>query len=350
MNNFAPLIINIDSTEISSYEEDLISNELIGGIILFKHNYANKRQIMRLIDDVKKINNRVLICVDHEGGRVQRFINEFTKIPSFYSIGKAYEADKTLGADLAYSCGYASGYELKSIGIDINFSPVIDLSSNSEVLNERTFSSIPQKVSVLASKYITGLIENGIIPVVKHYPGHGLVSSDTHTDIASCDLSLKEVDMHLSVFRDIVNHFNIPIMTSHIKFNHIDSEPVTTSSKWLQIISKENFNNKAFFISDDLEMSGISKNYKNLSKVDILNRAISSGCGMVIVTTMQAKTIINNKASYKYYLNEYLDKMQRDNFIDNNINLPCYENIIYNKGNMSSYKNALNNISKYSEI
>ena len=350
MNNIGPLIINLDSTDISSHEESLLRNKLIGGVILFQHNYASKKQIKKLINDIKRINSNILISVDHEGGRVQRFKAEFTKLPSFESIGRLYADNKKSAENLAYSCGYVAGYELKSIGVDINFSPVIDLSSDSDVLNERTLSSTPQTVSKLASSYISGLIENGIIPVLKHFPGHGLVLSDTHKEISYSELSLTEIDRHISVFRDIINNFNVPIMTSHIKFTNIDSHPVTTSSKWLKVISKNNFKNQMFFISDDLEMSGINKYYTNISKVEILKQALDSGCSMVIVTTMQAKTVINKKNSHLFYQNEYFDNIHLDDFKENYINLPCFENIIYNRGTMSLYKDALGNINKNRDI
>ncbi len=350
MNNLGPIIINIDSTVISSNEEKLLRNNLVGGVILFEHNYLHKKQIKKLINDIKKVNCNILISVDHEGGRVQRFKDEFTKLPSFESIGRVYTKDEKLAEEIAYNSGYVAGYELKSIGIDINFSPVIDLSSKSNVLNERTFSSTPKIVSKLASRYITGLIDNGIIPVLKHYPGHGLVVSDTHKEICSSELSMNDIDKHMSVFKDITKDFNVPLMTSHIKFSNIDSNPVTTSSKWLKIISKDNFENRNFFISDDLEMSGVSKYHTNLTKVEILKQALDSGCSMVIVTTMQDQTVINEKNSYQYYQTEYFDNMQTENFKESYINLPCFENIIYNKGSESLYHDSLSNIIENRDI
>ena len=350
MNNLGPIIINIDSTVISSNEEKLLRNNFIGGVILFEHNYLNKKQIKKLINDIKKVNCNILISVDHEGGRVQRFKNEFTKLPSFESIGRMHVKNDKFAEELAYSCGYVAGYELKAIGIDINFAPVIDLSSSSKVLNERTISSIPQTVCKLASKYIAGLVHNGIIPVLKHYPGHGLVTSDTHKQICSSELSLNEIDKHISVFSDIVDVVNVPIMTSHIQFTNIDSNPVTTSSKWLKEISNNNFENQIFFISDDLEMSGVSKYHTNLTKVEILKQALDSGCSMVIVTTMQDQTVINEKNSYQYYQTEYFDNMQTENFKESYINLPCFENIIYNKGSESLYHDSLSNIIENRDI
>ena len=135
-------------------------------------------------------------------------------------------------------------------------------------------------------------------------------------------------------------------MTSHIKFNAVDLNPVTTSSKWLKKISQDNFKKEVFFISDDLEMSGISKYHINLSKVDILKQALDCGCSMVIVTTMQDKTLIDRKISYDFYQNKYLINIKLAEYQENYINLPCFENIIYNKGNINIYKDALNNIFK----
>ena len=120
-----------------------MENEIIGGVILFDHNYENVEQTISLIDSIKSINNNILIAVDHEGGRVQRFREEFTLLPSFESIGSIYLDDQHLADEIAYYCGYISGFELKRAGIDINFSPVVDLSSESNVLNSRTFSGDP---------------------------------------------------------------------------------------------------------------------------------------------------------------------------------------------------------------
>ena len=134
-----PLIINLDSTSISVEEKDLLLSKPIGGVILFSHNYDNKNQIRSLISSIKEIRDNIIICIDHEGGRIQRFKNEFTSLPSFQVIGNLYSIDKTKAEDLAYYSGYIAGYELKDIGIDINFSPVVDLTSKSSVLKVELF-------------------------------------------------------------------------------------------------------------------------------------------------------------------------------------------------------------------
>ena len=201
------IIINVDSTILSKEECKLLENEIIGGVILFAHNYEHIEQTISLIDSIKSINNNILIAVDHEGGRVQRFREEFTLLPSFESIGNIYLDDQDLADEIAYYCGYISGFELKQVGIDINFSPVVDLSSESNVLNSRTFSRNPEAIFRLASRYIMGHIDNGIMPVLKHFPGHGAVLSDTHTTISECNFEYGELSPHVEPFKKLYNKF-----------------------------------------------------------------------------------------------------------------------------------------------
>ncbi len=337
-----PIIINLDSISISTEEKDLLSSNLIGGVILFSHNYANKNQIKSLISSIKEIRDNIIICIDHEGGRIQRFKNEFTSLPSFQLIGNLYSIDKIKAEDLAYYSGYIAGYELKDIGVDINFSPVIDLTSKSAVLNSRTFSDNPNVVVDLACKYIQGYVDNGIIPTLKHFPGHGVITTDTHTDISYCDLPYEQLDSHICSFQNIHNKINIPIMTGHIIYPKVSEQPVTSSSKWLQEISNNLFSYKPFFISDDLEMKGLSDHFKDESRLNIFHKVISSGCDMTIITTMQNQKLIEDKKSYYFYQKEFIEPLcKSDKFQISDINIPCSDDISYNIGDFNVYKNAL---------
>ena len=143
---------------------------------------------------------------------MQRFKDGFTLLPSFYEISQLYNQDNAVAQEVAYSSGYVAGYELKTIGVDINFSPVVDLTSKSTVMSERTLSASPEVVISLASSYIRGLIDNGILPTLKHFPGHGAVTSDTHTDISKCNLTLHELSSHVSTFKDLHEKYKLPIM------------------------------------------------------------------------------------------------------------------------------------------
>ena len=237
---------------------------------------------------------------------------------------------------------------MKDIGIDINFSPVVDLTSKSSVLNSRTFSNNPNVVVDLAYKYIQGYVDNGIIPTLKHFPGHGVITTDTHTDISYCNLSSEQLDSHIYTFQNIHTKIKIPIMTGHIIYPEVSDQPVTSSSKWLQVISNNIFSQKPFFISDDLEMKGISDHFENESRLNILKKVLSSGCDMSIITTMQNQKLIEDKKAITFK-KEFIEPLGKSgNYEISDINIPCSDDISYNIGDFDVYKNAikyLNNIS-----
>ena len=340
-DNQGCLIINLDSEVLLDEEVEILTNKFIGGVLLFEHNFINNDQIKSLIDSIKSINSNLLIAIDHEGGRVQRFKKGFTSLPSFSSIGNICRTDHSLADEIAYNSGYIAGYELKAIGVDLNFSPVVDLSAKSDVLNSRTFSESSTNVIRLSLSYIQGLIDNGIIPTLKHYPGHGSVTGDTHKDPMNCNLPWDDIYEHLVVFEKIHNKYNIPIMTSHIQFSEISNDPVTTSSMWLKEISHKVFGKLPYFISDDLEMHGIKKHYPELSRLSLLEKTLTTGCSMAIVTTMQDKNIIKEKKSHIFYKNEYLNRINLHNINTRNNNLPCLHELSYNKGDVNTYHNAI---------
>ena len=210
MNNLGPLIINLDGLALSNSEKKLLSDDLVGGVILFNNNYQSFTQLKKLIHEIRSVKKNILISIDHEGGRVQRFHGEFTSLPSFHQLSNM---DCNNREDLCYYTGAIAGYELSKIDIDINFSPVIDLCENEkdQLLSSRTFGKDKNKTIALATKYLNGLMDYGIIPVLKHYPGHGLVNTDSH--IQEC-ISYEVEDSerfknHFSVFQYLYDHFKI---------------------------------------------------------------------------------------------------------------------------------------------
>ena len=154
MKNIGPLIINIDDIKLSENEKLVIKHDLVGGIILFSHNYSSKEQLINLINDIKSIKDNLTISIDHEGGRVQRLLNDFTHLPSLESISKI--KDQNLGKNIAYSSGYVGSYELSHVGIDINFSPIVDINHHEEnkLLKDRTFGNDIKTIITLASEYV----------------------------------------------------------------------------------------------------------------------------------------------------------------------------------------------------
>jgi len=312
-NFIGPLIINLDGTSLSKNEKNLIKDKLIGGIILFSHNFVSRNQLKELILDIKGVKDNILVSIDHEGGRVQRLLDGFTHLPSLESISNIDDIYEKLSA--SYDAGFIGASELSAMNIDINYSPVVDINHNKEnnLLKDRTFGNNPDMIIQLAESYIKGSLDGGILPVLKHFPGHGRVNTDSHIEncISNIDFdTLSKTD--ILPFKELHNRFsniNLPIMTNHITYPDIDDYITTYSREWLSNLSASIFDKLPLFISDDIEMfSAVSKNDEDISCEDRLLLALKAGCRLVIATTMQNPKIIDDKLSYKYIKEKYLTK------------------------------------------
>lgn len=363
MNTIGPLIINIDGVMLSKDEAKLLEHDLIGSVILFSHNYNDIEQLNKLIKDIKNVKDNILISVDHEGGRIQRFQKGFTKLPSFEEIGSLYSDDETPNiseaSKLAYACGFVSGHELSKAGVDINFSPVVDinrnlLEMNQYVLKDRCFSDNIETILNLAKSYVSGSLCGGITPVLKHYPGHGAITGDTHTDYCTSDLVYDDLLEDLLPFLTLhaFTSGSIPIMTSHIKFPNVDDKIVTYSKKWLTDIPKSWVSNReVFFISDDLEMKAAVTQEEITAAKRVID-ALEAGCNMVIATTLLKNDIVESKKSHEYFNKYYLTQELIDyskNFcndiIHNSLDLKKNKKIIADYS--SSYEDNLSLIKQY---
>ena len=348
MKTFGPLIINIDNTKLSSSDRSIIGHELIGGVILFAHNYSSKQQLSILINDLKSIKDNLLITIDHEGGRVQRLINDFTHLPSFEYISKI--KNKKLRYEAAYSAGYIAGYELSEIGFDINFSPVVDVNhdKDNKLLKDRTFGNNIENVIKLADQYIMGCLAGGILPVLKHYPGHGRVVTDSHVENCISNVTFDELmSTDIKPFQELIKNNHIPIMTNHVIYKEIDQYIATYSKKILQEQAKKIFpiSNKMCFISDDIEMYSA----KFIEGVEIsceerVLLALNAGCRFIIATTMQNNMLIKQNLSYKYFSDNYLTKNIIE-YYEKNHDMMC-DIILAKKDfkNIDKYKISLENI------
>jgi len=317
IKNIGPLIINLDSTELSDSEKHLIEHNLVGGIILFSHNFISKKQFQSLINDIKSVKDNILITIDHEGGRVQRLLNGFTHLPSFEKISEIKNDD--VRKQIAYQAGYVSAYELSEVSIDINYSPVIDINHNKKnnLLKDRTFGDNTENIILLANEYIKGSLDGGVLPVLKHFPGHGRVMTDSHTEDCLSDIDINELlktdilpfkSLHLNQSK-----FNLPIMTNHIIYSKVDKFIATYSKEWLKTKSNLIFKKPPIFISDDVEMySAKMIDDRELSCEERVLLALNAGCRMIIATTMQNNKIIEEKSSYRYFSENYLT----DNIIE----------------------------------
>ena len=293
--------------DLEKKDLEKLSSEKIAGVILFKRNFENKNQIKNLCVDIKKINKNILIGVDQEGGPVQRLKGEgFTELKSSFEIGEEYKKNKALGLNLARERGLTMAKELLEVGIDLSFAPVVDLGNQeSKVLKNRTYSEDVNTVIELACAEIQAMNSLGLMAVIKHFPGHGGVSFDTHLEKAIDLRSLKEIEnKDLKVFQDCVNsHFDfvsplslpsppsplprvgegrclLNIMASWVIYPEIDKFPACFSEILLKKILREKLKFSGKIFSDDMGMEA-AKFFKNPK--DCVERALKAGCDYVLL-------------------------------------------------------------------
>lgn len=266
------LIVGFDGYELNEDIEKLIKENCVGGIILFGNNIENSRQLMNLTNALKtnNLNNKIplFISVDEEGGRVSRMPGEFKKLPSNKIIGEINNSN------LSYNIGKIISKQLTSLGFNMNFAPVLDINSNPQnsVIGDRSFGDTPDIVTKLGIKTMEGLKDGNIIPVVKHFPGHGDTSVDSHVGLPLVNHNMKRLnEFELVPFKEAIKNDADVIMISHILLPKIDSiYPATMSKTIITDVLRNDLNFNGVVITDDMTMGAITKNY------DIPNAAVKS--------------------------------------------------------------------------
>lgn len=256
-----PLMIDIDGVELSAVDRDILQHPLVGGVILFSRNYEFIEQVSVLCEEIHRLRKEpLLIAVDHEGGRVQRFKDSFTRIPCMQTLGNVYADDKQCGLDYAQSVAWLMAMELRKVGVDFSFAPVLDLDYGcSEIIGDRAFSADKQMVAAVAEAFQQGLAEAGMASVGKHFPGHGAVAPDSHIAIPVDDRSLEEI-MHNDVqpFKQLIKSGMKGVMPAHVIYQQVDQMPAGFSEVWLKDILREQLAFDGAIFSDDLSMHGAS--------------------------------------------------------------------------------------------
>jgi beta-N-acetylhexosaminidase len=277
-NTCGRLMMDIDGTSLSSVDIDLISNSQVGGLILFERNFSSKDQIADLCSQIKGIKNNILIAVDQEGGRVQRFKDGFTILPSMQSLSDY--AAKSSNKDIFKEVGWLMAAELLAAGIDISFAPVLDVDRNtSSIIGNRSFSDEPSNVSKIAKEFISGMNEAGMQATGKHFPGHGGIFEDSHLLQPQDKRSLDELIKHdLVPFIDLKDDMG-GIMCAHILFPEVDELSAGFSSFWIKEILRNRIGFKGVVFSDDLTMKGAGEN----SYAERVDLSLSAGCDMVLI-------------------------------------------------------------------
>ena len=275
---YGRLMLDIEGKSISEEDKNVISSNHVGGIIFFSRNFKSFEQIKNLINEIKSIKEDIIFAVDHEGGRVQRFDSEFTKIPSMQEISNF--ARKNNNSSIFKDIGWLASSELIAAGIDINFAPVLDVNkNNSTVIGDRSFSNKKIEVFDYASNYIDGMHEAGMKSTGKHFPGHGAVLEDSHIE-----LPVDNRDLHELYLEDIFPYKELgkkldAVMCAHILYPKIDNKIPSFSERWLKDILRDDIDYKGLVFSDDLTMSGAGDDLC-CKKVE---KSLKAGCDMVLI-------------------------------------------------------------------
>jgi len=286
MTQHAPLIIDIAGLSLSKTDKQRLKHPLTGGLILFARNWENRAQLTALCGEIKKIRQDLLICVDHEGGRVQRFRTDgFTHLPPMRALGELWLKDAMAATNAATACGYVLGAELRSCGVDFSFAPVLDLDfGESSVIGDRAFARDPRVVGLLAKSLMHGLLQSGMANCGKHFPGHGFVKADSHTDIPVDKRSLKAILADDAAPYDWLNTTLTSVMPAHVIYPKVDARPAGFSEKWLTYILRGQLGFGGAIFSDDLSMAGARLiDGKQVSYTEAAVTALNAGCDMVLL-------------------------------------------------------------------
>lgn len=290
-NKIGSLIIDLQGKILSSIEQELLAHPLVGGVILFARNYESREQLQHLCQQIRASRPQpLLIMVDQEGGRVQRFISEFTRLPSFAQFGILYDRNTEAACGLIKDCAWLMAVELLSVGIDLSLSPVLDLNKGvSSVIGQRAFHADSQAVITMACAFVQGMREAGMAATGKHFPGHGSVALDSHVDIPVDRRNLSEIEQtDMIPFAAMIKAGISAIMAAHIVFPNVDTAAVGFSSRWLKDILRNQLQFNGAIFSDDLSMEGanISANY-----ADRVSAAREAGCDFTLLCNNQGAVI-----------------------------------------------------------
>lgn len=301
--SLGPIMVDIAGIELDQEDRELLRHPSVGGVILFSRNYQSRLQLHDLVNKIHQLRSpSLLVAVDHEGGRVQRFRDEFTHLPCVASYGQLHDRDPHIARECSYAAGWILASELRAVDIDFSFAPVLDLNRNiSTVIGDRSFHRSPEVVAHLAAVFMRAMNDAGMAATGKHFPGHGSVELDSHTDIPvdSRDYStiFKE---DIQVFKRLIDQGITAIMPAHVIYDNVDSNAAGFSPFWLQKVLRDRLGFTGMIFSDDLNMEGassISENYPERAF-----SALQAGCDMVLICNNReaAFEVVNER---NYYTN-----------------------------------------------
>ena len=286
MSPHAPLILDVAGLELSRADKKRLKHPLTGGVILFGRNWKDRAQVSALCQQIKDVRSDLLICVDHEGGRVQRFRTDgCTHLPPMRALGGLWMNDALQATNAATACGYVLGAELRACGVDFSFTPVLDLDwGGSGVIGDRAFHQDARVAALLAKSLMHGLLQAGVANCGKHFPGHGFVKADSHTDIPVDRRSLKAILADDAAPYGWLSTTLTSVMPAHVIYPKVDARPAGFSSRWLNDILRRQLGFGGAIFSDDLSMAGARLiDGREVSYTEAGVAALAAGCDMVLL-------------------------------------------------------------------
>ena len=286
MMQHAPLIIDIAGTELTDDDRRRLAHPLVGGLILFGRNWQSRAQLTALCASVKRLRPDLLICVDHEGGRVQRFRTDgFTHLPPMRALGELWMHDAMRAQDAATACGYVLAAELRACGVDFSFTPVLDLDwGPSGVIGDRAFHADARVVAMLAKSVAHGLLRAGMGNCGKHFPGHGFVAADSHTDLPRDRRSLKAILADDAAPYGWLGMSLDAVMAAHVVYPKVDARPAGYSARWLQAVLRQRLGFGGAIFTDDLSMEAARHiEGRTVTPTEAVLAALHAGCDLALL-------------------------------------------------------------------
>ena len=276
------LVIGIAGRQLGEGERDWIAAPEVSGVILFRRNFESREQVTALIEEIRAVRaDELLICVDQEGGPVQRFEEGFTRLPALARLGEIYDADPARAVALAEEHAWIMATEMRALDVDLSFAPVIDLKRGNRAIGERAFHTDPQVVSTLGQAYLRGMRLGGMAATLKHFPGHGSVLEDTHFDAAVDTRSLEDLRASdLIAFADAIDAGAEAVMLAHVTYPLVDAVPAGYSRVWIDDVLRRELGIRGVVFSDDIGMAAAESAGGIAARIDA---HLDAGCDLVLV-------------------------------------------------------------------
>src|SRR5690625_506564 len=280
-----PLVVGIDGLELNDENRAVLMHPAVGGVILFSRNYQSPGQLRALTAEIRSLRSpRLLIAVDQEGGRVQRFRAGFTPLPPPAVLGRWHERQPDRARGLAYRHGRVTAADVLGHGLDIRLAPWLHLGRGNAAIGDRAFSPDPDVIADLGAWYLAGMKDAGMRTCGKHFPGHGSVAADTHHGVVTDDREIEAMAPDLSAFRQLSERLD-SIMMAHVRYPSVDDSPAGFSSFWINDVLKRQIGFEGLVISDDLDMAGAAAAGALGERI---SAALEAGCDAVLACCPQA--------------------------------------------------------------